>query len=230
MNEPASTLTALKALQDPQAPAADSVYRALRQGIITGVLAPGARLGEEALAGELKVSRTPVREALLRLEAENLADRAPRRGLIVSRVSPEEIIEVYRVRQVIDGLAAELAAESAASQDIMRLAAIHERFERANHDGDVPALLAANLQFHEAIAEAGRNHVLLMLMRQIHDRVRRFQGTTFTEPGRADAVLAEHARMLEAIQRRDPAAASKEAREHMGRALFVRISMLSRLP
>ena len=90
----------------------DMVYAILHEAILSGVLPPGQRLGEELLAALFDVSRTPVREALLRLETTGLAHRVPRRGLIVARITPQEIVEVYVVRENLDGLAAHLAAQS----------------------------------------------------------------------------------------------------------------------
>lgn len=204
----------------------DAVYATIREAIVTGVLAPGSRLAEEDLAGQFAVSRTPVREAVLRLEAERLATRAPRRGLIVARVTTEEILDVYVVRQTIDGLAARLAAESARPADLIALGAISDRFAAAASAEDAQSMATINLELHEAICRIGRNELLLFFLQQIHDRVRRFPGTTFVHPGRPRSAVEEHREVLEAIRSRDADQAEALARRHMAAAMTARIALL----
>lgn len=222
----AESLTRLWEAQAHSGATSDMVYAALREAILSRALPPGHKLGEESLAALFKVSRTPIREALVRLEAEGFAHRVPRRGLIVGRLTPQEIIEVYVVRETIDGLAASLAAQFATPSDVAHLAAINEEFTRATRAGDLEQLFQLNLQFHEAIAQAARNSLLLRLMRQIHHLVRRFPGTTFQHPGRAASAAAEHAQIVEAIRNHDAERARLLASASMATARQLRIAML----
>src|SRR5437763_17198432 len=111
--EGAESLISLWRAQPVTGATSDMVYAVLREAILSGMLAPGQRLAEVAFASLFNVSRTPVREALVRLETTGLAHRVPRRGLVVGRITPQEIVEVYVVRENLDGLAASLAAQFA---------------------------------------------------------------------------------------------------------------------
>jgi DNA-binding GntR family transcriptional regulator len=226
LDEAFRELDHLWAKRDPAHSASDSVHRTLREGIITGVLAPGMRLGEEDLARHLQVSRTPVREAVLRLEAERLAERAARRGLVVAAVSHQEILELYVVRAAVDGLAARLAAEGASASDITALKWINARMRDASRDRAWSDMAQLNLDFHETLGRAGHNDVLLDLLHGIHDRVRRFPGTTFSEGSRSSEALTEHDGIIEAVESRDPATAEHLATAHMRSAMETRVAML----
>jgi len=172
-----------------------------------------------------KRSRTPVREAILRLESEHLADRSGRRGFVVGGITQEEILEVYAVREVIDGLAARLAAQGCPPTDLDHLAWLNRRLRKAADERDLRLMVELNIEFHEAVARASRNALLLQFMRQIHDWVRRFSDTTFAYRGRSTEALKEHEALLDALRRRDSDAAERIARGHMARATQVRIAM-----
>jgi DNA-binding GntR family transcriptional regulator len=221
------SLAVLWSGRDFTAAASDSVYSTLREAILNGVLGAGARLAEEELAAQFAVSRTPVREAILRLEATALATRTRRGGLVVSAVSPDEILEVYAVREVVDGLAASLAAHVARESDLAELSSLNAEFREAP---DARTMASVNLRLHEAIARAGGNGVLIEIMSSIHDRVRRFPGTTFSDPARAAAAITEHDAIIRAISDHDALAAEKLARAHMSSAMRVRIAMLHPQP
>jgi DNA-binding GntR family transcriptional regulator len=201
------------------------VYATLREAILSGILQPGTRLGEEGLAARFQVSRTPVREAVLRLEADYLAERVARRGLVVSTITPAEVLDIYVVRQAVDSHAAFLAAASASPPDVHRIRWVNDRMKAAAADGDVAPMAALNLEFHESICLAAGSPMLLRVMRDVHDRVRRFPASTFTYPGRADHAIREHAEIIAAIESHDPKLAHNLAHDHMGRALEIRIRM-----
>lgn len=219
----------LKALWQAQAitgATSDMVYAILHEAILSGILPPGQRLGEELLAALFDVSRTPVREALLRLETTGLAHRVPRRGLIVARITPQEIVEVYVVRETLDGLAAYLAAQFATPSDVAHLVTINEHFSRAAQAGNAVEMADLNLRFHEAIARIARNSLLSQFLTQIHHQVRRIPGTTFQHPGRAAHAVEEHASIVNAIQAGDAERARQLATESMATARRIRIAML----
>jgi DNA-binding GntR family transcriptional regulator len=205
--------------------AADAIYTTLREAILTGLLAPGERLAELELAARFNRSRTPVREALLRLESQHLVERSERGSFVVSGISREEILEVYAVREVIDGLAARLAAEGCPARDLEHLAWINRRLAKAAEQHDYRLMVELNIEFHEAIGRASRNALLIRFMRQIHDWVRRFSDTTLSYRGRAAEALQEHESLLDALKRHDADAAERIARVHMARATQVRIMM-----
>jgi DNA-binding GntR family transcriptional regulator len=204
----------------------DLVYRTLHEAIVLSILPAGQWLGEVQLARLFEVSRTPVREAILRLEADHLAVRIPRRGLVVSKITPQETIDVYVVREAIDGLAAALAAEMATPAEISNLEWINEQFARAAEAGDFDALAETNLRFHEAIAAASRNALLINFVKHIHRLVRRFRSTTLGYPGRAMEAVAAHRALVQAIAAHDAERARMIAMQDMAVARRIRVSML----
>jgi DNA-binding GntR family transcriptional regulator len=206
--------------------AAEAAYTTLREAIIHGVLRPGQPLAEIGLAEEFGRSRTPIREAILRLESEGLAARVPRRGLVVAKMTREEVLEVYAVREVLGGLAARLAALGMMPTEIDRLVWLNDRLRVATVAGDRKAMIQLNLEFHDAISQASRNSMLRDFMRRLHEWVHRFQETTMAFPGRGLEAIAEHEALIEAIRRRDPDAAERIARVHADRARQIRINMI----
>ncbi|HEU5434166.1 MAG TPA: GntR family transcriptional regulator, partial [Thermomicrobiales bacterium] len=136
----ADQLRSLWRLQGVTGATSDMVHQVLHEAIVRSILPGGQRLGEVQLATLFEVSRTPVREALLRLEAERLAERVPRRGLVVRGMTPQEIVDIYVVREAIDGLAASLAADSATPADIAHLKMLSDRFAQAAAAADSAAL------------------------------------------------------------------------------------------
>ena len=206
----------------------EDAYRAIRDAIVDGTLAPGERLNDADLVEWLGVSRTPVREALLRLEAEQFATRVARRGLVVRPIPESEVLEVYAVRAALDGLAASLAAEQATPPDRARLRWISDQIREAGDRADYVRMAELNIELHEALCDAAHNGMLLLFMRQIHDWVRRFgeADTTFSRPGRAAEAIAEHDEVISAIEAGHAELAGNLARQHMNRAREARIAML----
>ncbi len=205
--------------------AADAIYTTLREAIISGALPAGERLAEVQLAGRFKRSRTPVREAILRLESEHFARRSPRRGFVVSAISREQILEVYAVREVLEGLAARLAAQTCLPKDLDQLAWLNQRLCQAGEKHDYRQMMELNIEFHESIARISHNGLLLQFHSQIHDWMRRFTDTTFSYPGRIKEAAKEHEALLAALGRRDPETAERIARTHMVKAAKVRFAM-----
>jgi DNA-binding GntR family transcriptional regulator len=222
----ADQLRSLWRLQGVTGATSDMIHQVLHEAIVRSVLPAGQRLGEVQLATLFDVSRTPVREALLRLEAERLAERVPRRGLVVRGMTPREIVDIYVVREAIDGLAASLAAASATPADIAQLNMLSERFARAAAAEDIAALAEINLQFHEAIAESSQNALLIEFVLLIHRSVRRFPTTTFAHPGRAAEAAAAHRALVDAIAVGDGERARQIAAADMHKARQIRVAML----
>lgn len=221
-----AALDGLWAAHSTSAGAADAVYATLREAIISGLLRPGDNLIEEHIARQFGVSRTPVREALLRLEAEHLARRIPRRGLVVHTISEHQVLEVYTVRTALDSLAARLAASEALPAEIAHLRWINQRLAEAVAQDDDASMSDLTTEFHLALARAAHNGILLHFTEQIHGWVMRLGTTTFAYPGRPALGLEEHERLIEALTAHDPEAAERVARQHMAGAHQIRIAML----
>ncbi|MGH3321556.1 MAG: GntR family transcriptional regulator [Streptosporangiaceae bacterium] len=202
----------------------DAVTDALREAILDGALPPAAWLREEKLARELTVSRTPVREALRRLEDEGLVVKAAHKGTLVASLSLEDTLALYVVRANLEGLAARLATRRGPPGLVDDLERIHHRMRAAQ---DRPARLSAlNLDFHRQIRLAAGNHYLGRFLTQVEHAVRRLPGTTFDIPGRTTETLDEHDAIIRAINDKDAEAAEQRARHHMNRARDIRIQTL----
>jgi DNA-binding GntR family transcriptional regulator len=195
--------------------AADSVYNTLRDAIVDGQLDAGDSLIEWHVARHFGTSRTPVREALLRLEAEGLASRVPRRGLVVRRLSEHEVREVYAVRLELEGLAAREAAREALASDIAQLRWVNQRLGEAIDSGDTASVPTLTNEFHQALASAAHNAMLRRFIMQAQDWTRRVGTSTVALPGRRGAAVREHHGIIEAIAAGDAERAERLAREHI---------------
>lgn len=195
---------------------ADMVYQHLRERIFAGELPPGARLSVPAIAEELEVSRSPVRDAVLRLTQERLAREEPRRGAVVARVGPAELAALYHVREVLEGLAARLAVENAGRRLVERLRAVLAEHEEAVDAADLDRHLEADMRFHALVRQAGENDEVIRLLDDIQAQIRLAMRTTTVTGGPRHA-LADHHAILAAIESGDPAEAERTARAHISR-------------
>ncbi len=209
----------------PQGSTADVVYRVLRHGIVHGDLAPGERLRSDALASELQVSRTPVREALRKLEAEGLAAHAGAR-LIVRAFTEQDLTELFYVREALEGMAARLAAENATAAEIEDIRALLDDMDAVQKRGDVDALRALTGEFHQMVSRASHNSRLAQSLRSLLDHVRQVQSSTLYAEGRPAEALKEHRSLLAAIAAGDGDRAERLAREHRRKTLELRRAML----
>lgn len=204
---------------------ADFVYSTLRAAICEARLRPGDRLRETEVAGRLGVSRTPVREALKRLESEGLLAFAPGRGLIVAELDQQQVLELYSLREVLEGAAASLAAQHASEVETRALRDLVARQAEVPPE-DLAAQIQVNQHFHQMIYRAARNRYLLEALNSLRDSLALLRDTTYAAPDRPAAALQEHQRIADAIERRDVAAAESAARHHIRTAGQVRLSML----
>jgi DNA-binding GntR family transcriptional regulator len=204
---------------------ADTVYDALKKDILSGALSPGVILREEELARRHHVSRTPVREALSRLEAEGLAARHGGSGLLVSELGTDEIIDLYVLREVLEGLAARLCASRRTEIDLARLEAANQQAQRAVAAGDVTRAAKLNADFHFLIWRIAGNRPLSQAINGVHQSVQRFAQNTLAYPGRLEQSVAEHEQLLEAIRERDDVRAEQLAIDHVRQVRNIRIAL-----
>ncbi len=169
------------------------VYDTIREAIQTGRYAPGQRLVADDLAQELGTSRMPVREALHRLEVVGLVTITPHRGAIVSELSAKEIVEIYHIRAVLEGLATRLAAPHLTPADFERLsAAIEGMAAAAATEPDLDQMLRQNREYHITIWQAARAPRLQELLENLYDASHRFRNISILLPGRLAQVIQEH--------------------------------------
>lgn len=203
------------------------VYEQLRERIINGEFAPGDRLTESALAETFGLSRTPVREALRRLEQDGLVERAAR-GMRVRERSPNEILEIYEVRILLEAAAARAAAERSTPLDLARLNQLHDAMSKTPTD-DPQALASINRRFHELIWSSSHNATLVDVLTRLNSHLQRYRGTTLTHDNRWQAVLREHEELIQAIRAGDADKAARIAEEHMEAARNVRLAMYAEM-
>ena len=191
---------------------AERVYADLKAALKTARFEPGERVREEAVAEWLKVSRTPVREALRRLQSENLLVLTEH-GLAVAQLSRNQIFELYAIREVLEGAAAALAARHASPAEISFMKQVLEAQAAAKNDE--ARLLATNHELHGCIYRAANNRYLVRTLQSLQDELAQLRGTTFSWPRRPAEALREHGAIVQAIERHDAEAAEKAARSHV---------------
>ena len=208
--------------RSPGFPLAEVVYQALRHELTSGAYRPGDRLREDEVAQRLHVSRTPVREAFGRLAAKGLVVPSGGRGPVVRTLEAAEVVELYAMREILEGGAARLASQHASplrsmrsttsTRSIVPTPAIPRRSPPRSHDSH------RNLR-------SGQEPVFGHALQELQDAIALLGGTTFSVPGRPREAAAEHRAIIDAIARRDPDAAEQAARAHIREALRARLKM-----
>jgi DNA-binding GntR family transcriptional regulator len=203
---------------------AEQAYRAIRNAIQEGQLEAGQRVPELGLCAWLKVSRTPIREAMRRLQSDGMLVHAPGGGLQVAQHDMRAVAELYGVRERLEGTAAALAARFADATEIHMLQAMLDLHCQLPDDPRVHA--RENTIFHEHIYRAAHNRFLIKSLQDLHDSVVLLGRTTFAAPGRIAEAQAEHRNIVAAIARRDEAEAEQRARRHVRRGYELRLSAM----
>jgi DNA-binding GntR family transcriptional regulator len=198
------------------------VYQQVLEAISEGRFRPGMRLGEEEIAQSLGVSRTPVREALRRLQARGLLMVGGGRSLVVAELSVRQVHELYAMREILEGSAARFAATHASEPDLILLRQAHEKFAAASNRPE--DLVPLNRRFHQAIYEAAHNQYLTQALNELHDALVLLSGSTFRIPPRPQMSNEEHLAIIEAIEAHDPNRAEAAARKHIRLAELTRFS------
>jgi DNA-binding GntR family transcriptional regulator len=210
--------------QGEYASRSELVYQKLRQAIEAGELKPGQRVMEVEIAEWLEVSRTPVREALRRLESEGMLAMEPRNGLVVGSISRQAMLELYVMREVLEGTAARLCARNASDIELMELQELVKR--EARLQDDLEALVRHNRQFHEAVHRGAHNRYLEKSLSAVNDSMWLLGKSQMLLPERAKSAVLEHAELYAAIERRDGDGAEEVARRHVQSARKERLKQL----
>ncbi|MBB5137910.1 DNA-binding GntR family transcriptional regulator [Thermocatellispora tengchongensis] len=189
--------------------------RVLRSEIFAGKLRAGEALPERALAARLRVSRTPVREALFILQSEGLVELVPNRGASVRRITADDLTEIYSIRGLLEGHAAELAAERCSEEQLDAMEDAQIRLRRMVSRGSAADQAAADLAFHTALSEATGSPLLTSLLSQVLAFTVSFRANYRYPEARSQTALAEHQDIFEAIRSRDAALAGRLMRAHV---------------
>jgi len=190
-------------------------YEEIRRRIMDGDLPPGAPLSEYQLAELLQVSRTPVREALKRLEHEGIVRSAPNRGAFVAELSLQDIMEIYQIREQLEGVAARIAAQSMPAADVQELEEELRRAAALAAKGHVRETFESDVHLHKQIIGATRNRRLVTILATLDDQVRRIRSMSPRTPGRLEATLREHNEIVARIKERDASGAEAAMRRHL---------------
>lgn len=199
----------------------DVVAERIEAAILSGTLAPGSRISEQALAASLGVSRGPLREAIRRLEGRKLLERTPNIGVRVAQLSLKDLNEILQVRVALECLACNLAAQHMPDAEIAALKQLLDEHEQQDSVRDREGYYeeAKNLDFHYRIVNGSGNARLAeMLAGDLHYMLRIYRYKSGAKPGRAQEVLQEHRAIVAAIERRDPEGAEQAMREHLSHA------------
>ncbi|WP_340539154.1 GntR family transcriptional regulator [Nocardioides sp. GXZ039] len=202
-----------------------NTYHELKQAVLGGEFKPGEALREIQVAQRCGVSRTPVREALQRLEQDGLVCwDGP--NLIVRRRSPEEILDIYSTRIVLEGAAAAFAADRRTDHDLRQLRWVLERSESVDVTS-VPAIVEVNRLFNRRVWQAGHNESLIDLLERLTIHLGRYPETTLCSPGRWEQSLTAHRGLLTAIEERDAETARSIAQRHFTQAREIRLALFA---
>lgn len=211
---------------DNYKPLRELVFESLREAILSGQLRPGERLMEIQLAEEMGVSRTPVREAIRKLELEGSVVMIPRKGAYVSGLSLKDIADVFEIRGALEGLAAELASDRITDEELEELERYLVKIAEEIENGDLNKVVQTDTDFHSLLYQASRNGRLTQIINNLREQIQRFRTTSLSYPGRMKNALEEHRKIVEAIASRDGDLARKLAQEHIENAENSMMSML----
>lgn len=193
------------------------VYEELKMQILTGAIVPGTRMMEVELAEEMGVSRTPIREAIRKLEKEHLVTIEPRRGAYASMISTEDMVEILEVRQDLEGLAAFYAASRMKPEQMEELRSEHALYNEAVEKGDMQAMIHHDTRFHRIIVDSCHNKILVQMIEQLQELVLRFRYIYYDNFKRAENMPEEHEMILNAIASGDADEARAAADVHIDR-------------
>lgn len=207
-------------------PLRDVVFNTLRQAILRGELKPGERLMEIQLANKLGVSRTPIREALRKLELEGLVNMVPRKGAEVADITEKSLRDVLEVRKALEELSVQLACEKITEEEIEELKRVAERFKDTLDDQDVTKIAEADVAFHDVIYTATDNQKLILLLNNLREQMYRYR-VEYLKKGEAyPQLIAEHEELIDNISKRNKEEATRIMCEHIDNQVATVINVI----
>lgn len=202
------------------------VTQRLRQMLVEGHIAPGAKLNERELSEELNVSRTPLREAIKMLAAEGLVELLPNRGAIAVALSEADILNTFEVMAGLEAQSGELAAQRITDTELAEIQAMHYEMLAAYTRRDLPAYYGLNAQIHQAINTAAKNPVLSAIYKQVNSRLQALRFRSNQDGEKWRLAVQQHEQMVQALIRRDPAAMRAVLLAHMDNKRFVVVDQM----
>lgn len=196
-------------------PLRDVVFNTLRQAILKGELEPGERLMEIQLAERLGVSRTPVREAIRKLELEGLVVMVPRKGAEVSSITEKSLRDVLEVRKALEELAAELACQRMTEEEIIEAEKQLEEFKTVIQGDDLTKIAEMDVQFHELIYMGTKNERLIQMLNNLREQMYRYRMEYIKDKEKRGTLAAEHAEIINMIKNHHIEGAKEASRKHI---------------
>lgn len=190
-------------------------YVAIKEAILTFKFIPGQPLVESNLASMLKISKTPVRDALLRLEKEGLVVKSPFKGAVVAELTPQSMVELFQVRSALEGLAIRLTINNIIDDQVAQLEKIMDDYSTFAEQNKVDEAAHSNRLFHELLISWANNDLLQQFLSNLEDHMRRYRTLSIYQMGRLEKSVAEHRAIMKAIQARDAYQAELAMRDHM---------------
>ena len=203
----------------------EMVYSRLEEEILVGQISQGSALGEIALSKRLGVSRTPVRGALHRLAEEGLVEIVPNKGAKVLGINLDDLIDIYRIRERLEGLASSLAAKRISEKEMDELSEAVDLVDFYIKRNDTEHIKELDTVFHSIIYRASGSRFLERTLSELHRKIKAYRKRSLTVPGRLEKSAAEHREILEAIKARDSEKADELTSLHVRRALENMISI-----
>ena len=205
----------LKVTMNEYLPLRDVVFNTLRQAILKGELEPGERLMEIQLAERLGVSRTPIREAIRKLELEGLVLMIPRKGAEVAKISARSLRDVLEVRRALEELAIELACQRMSEEEVGNLQKAQEDFKKAIAEGDAMKIAETDEHFHDVIYEGTQNAKLIQMLNNLREQMYRYRLEYIKDEDKRKILVLEHEKILKTVRERKVAEAKEAVREHI---------------
>jgi DNA-binding GntR family transcriptional regulator len=190
-------------------------YDAIKEAIMSFRLKPGQSLVENDLARQLNISKTPVRDALLKLEKEGFVIKVPYTGTYVGDITPQAVMDIFEIRAVLEGLAVRLATQLVKDEEIEEIQEIILQHHAASAVNDIKDAALLNKKFHEWIIHSASNPWLKQILSNLDDHLQRYRTLSNFQTGRLDKSVEEHQHVLDAMKRRDAESAEKSLREHI---------------
>lgn len=205
----------LKVNMNEYLPLRDVVFKTLRQAILKGELEPGERLMEIQLADRLGVSRTPIREAIRKLELEGLVLMIPRKGAEVAKISEKSLRDVLEIRRALDALAIELCIERMTEDDIKALSEAQEEFRKSVEGNEAMVIAESDERFHDVIYNSTNNPRLVQMLNNLREQMYRYRLEYIKDAEKRQILVSEHDQILKAIRERNVAEAKAAIRQHV---------------
>lgn len=216
----------LKVNMNEYLPLRDVVFNTLRDAILKGELEPGERLMEIQLAERLGVSRTPIREALRKLELEGLVNMVPRKGAEVADITEKSLRDVLEVRKALEELSVQLACEKITEEEIEELKRVAERFKDTLDDQDVTKIAEADVAFHDVIYTATDNQKLILLLNNLREQMYRYRVEYLKKEEAYPQLIAEHEELIDNISKRNKEEATRIMCEHIDNQVATVINVI----